>query len=94
MTFAAFDPASTAHRAKAAALHDRLVEIGFGQNSAAALFGVTKMTAVAPRRVAFYDRFVLANDAAGRAARFFVLHLPQTDRELRAWLGEFTQATA
>ncbi len=88
MTFAAFDPANAAHRAKAAALHDRLVEIGFGQKSAAALFGVAKMTAVAPRRVAFYDRFVLASDAAGRAARFFVLHLPQTDRELRAWLGD------
>jgi carbamoyltransferase len=88
VAFAAFDPASTVHRANAAALHDRLVEIGFGQNSAAALFGVTKMTAVAPRRVAFYDRFVLASDAAGRAARFFVLHLPQTDRELRAWLGD------
>jgi carbamoyltransferase len=88
MIFGDFSAADGAHRAHAAALHDRLVAIGFGPDRAAALFGVDEMTQILPHRVAFYDAFVLANDAAGRAARFFVLHLPETDASLRAWLGD------
>jgi carbamoyltransferase len=87
-TFAAFDPASSAHRAAARAWCERLVEIGFGPKAAALLFGVSKMTAIEPRRVAFYDAFVLARDAAGHAARFFVLHLTETEADLRTWLGD------
>jgi len=87
-TFAAFDASSMAHRAAAAAVHDRLVAIGFGPRTAAALFGVSELVDVRPARVDFYDDFVLARDAAGCAARFFVLHMRATDAELRAWLGD------
>lgn len=38
-------------------------------------------------RAAYYDDCVLPHDAAGRAARFFILHRPETDAALRAWLG-------
>ncbi len=86
--FEAFDPGRAAHRAQAEALHDRLVTIGFGPQRAAALFGVAEMTEIKPARVAFYDAYVLAADAADRAARFFVLHLPESDADLRAWLGD------
>lgn len=34
------------------------------------------------------DEAILPQDAAGRAARFFVLHEPQQPAELRSWLGE------
>jgi carbamoyltransferase len=87
-TFAAFDAASPVHRGAAAALHDRLVAIGFEPRTAATLFGLSELTDVRPARVAFYDAFVLAHDAAGRAARFFVLHLRETDADLRSWLGD------
>jgi carbamoyltransferase len=88
VTFAAFDPASAAHRAAATALHDRLVAIGFGPRDAAARFGVAELVDVRPPRVAFYDAYVLAHDAAGRAARFFVLHMHEANAGLRAWLGD------
>ena len=39
-------------------------------------------------RSAYYDAFVLPRDPAGRAARFFVLHLPTPEAELRDWLGD------
>ncbi len=87
-TFAAFDPAAPAHRAAAAALHDRLVAIGFGPQQAAALFGLAEIADVRPRRAAYYDAFVLPRDAAGSAARFFVLHQPQAEADVRAWLGD------
>jgi carbamoyltransferase len=87
VTFGAFDPASAAHRASAVAFHDRLVAIGFGPSTAAGLFGVSELIDVRPPRVAFYDAFVLGRDAAGRAARFFTLHMWETEPDLRAWLG-------
>jgi carbamoyltransferase len=86
--FAAFDPDSSEHRNAAAALHDALVAAGFGPGRAAALFGLTEIASVRPSRTAYYDAFVLPNNAAGAAARFFVLHEPQPDAELRAWLGD------
>jgi carbamoyltransferase len=87
-TFAAFDPAAPHHRAAAAALHDRFVEIGFGPEQAAAMFGLNGIADVRPSRTAYYDALVLPQNAAGRAARFFVLHEPQTEPDLRAWLGD------
>jgi len=87
-TFAAFDPQLPGHRAAAAALADRLTEIGFGPDRAAALFGLSEIADVRANRTAYYDTFVLPQDAAGRAARFFVLHEPQPDADLRAWLGD------
>ena len=87
-TFAAFESPLPAHRAAAAALHDRLVGIGFGPDRAAALFGLAEIADVRASRAAYFDAFVLPHDAAGRAARFFVLHLPEPESELRAWLGD------
>jgi carbamoyltransferase len=87
-TFAAFDPASAAQCAAAAALHDRLIAIGFGPDRAAALFGLETLADIRPPRDVYYDELVLPHDAAGSAARFFVLHQPQSDAELRAWLGD------
>jgi carbamoyltransferase len=87
-TFAAFDPHAAQHRAAAAALHDRLVEIGFGPDRAAALFGLAEIADVRPSRTAYYETFVLPHDAAGAAARFLVLHQPQSETELRGWLGD------
>ena len=86
-TFGVFNSDSAPHRRLAGALRERLIAIGFGPRQAAARFGVASVTAVLPHRVAFYDAFVLERDAAGRAARFFVLHLPESDADLRAWLG-------
>jgi carbamoyltransferase len=85
-TFAAFDPA--AHRAAAAALHDHLAGIGFGPDRAAALFGLSEIADVRASRAGYFDAFVLPFDAAGRAARFFVLHQPEAEAELRGWLGD------
>lgn len=87
-TFSAFDPLLPAHRAAAAALYDRLVEIGFGPQNAAALFGLRELALVRSGHAAYYDAFVLRRDAAGNAARFFVLHEPASDADLREWLGE------
>jgi carbamoyltransferase len=89
-TFAAFDPANSEHRDAAAALYDALTGAGFGPDRAAALFGVTEISAVRPSRTAYYDAFVLPDSAAGAAARFFVLHEPQSEAELRAWLPAAT----
>jgi carbamoyltransferase len=88
VTLGAFQPSLPAHRAAAAAFHDRLVAIGFGPAAAAACFGVGELVDVRPARVGFYDADVLARDAAGLAARFFVLHLPAAEGELRGWLGD------
>jgi len=85
--FASFDSRSVAHRAAAAALHDRLVDIGFGPDQAAALFAHDQIADVRQSRVAYYDALVLPQNAAGRAARFFVLHQPESESDLRAWLG-------
>jgi carbamoyltransferase len=85
-TFDAFDP--PAHHAAAAALHDRLVSIGFGPDRAAALFGVKEIADVRASRAGYFDAFVLPHDAAGRAARFFVLHQPESEADLRTWLGD------
>jgi hypothetical protein len=85
-TFAAFDP--RAHGAAAAALHDHLVRIGFGPDRAAALFGLDEISDVRASRAAYFDAFALPHDAAGRAARFFVLHQPEPEGDLRAWLGD------
>lgn len=86
-TFAAFDPHSGRHRASASALHDRLVAIGFAPHRAAGLFGLTEIADVRANRAAYYDAFVLPRDAAGRAARFFVLHEIETEEGLQGWLG-------
>lgn len=86
-TFAPFDLHSRAHREAAAALRDRLIAVGFGPDRAAALFGVTELAEVRARRSAYYTSFVLPNDAAGCAARFFVLHEPESDANLRRLLG-------
>jgi|GEM_PF-2463418 len=85
-TFAAFDPAT--HGAAAAALHDHLVGIGYGPDRAAALFGLKEVADVRPSRAGYFDAFVLPHDAAGHAARFFVLHQPEPEAGLRAWLGD------
>jgi carbamoyltransferase len=87
-TLAAFEPENRAHRELAAKLRDRLVEIGFAPERAAALFGVQEIADVRASRGAYYDAFVLPRDAAGRAARFFVLHGVEPDADLRAWLGD------
>ena len=87
-TFAAFDPGNEAQREAAAALRDRLVTIGFGPDRAGALFGLADVADVRASRTAYYDALVLPADAAGAAARFFVLHEPQTEAVLRAWLGD------
>jgi carbamoyltransferase len=87
-TFAAFDPASAVHRATAAVLHDRLNDIGFGPDHAAALFGLETLADIRPPRAVYYDELVLPHDPAGQAARFFVLHQAQSNAELRAWLGD------
>ena len=87
-TFEAFDPNNGAQRESAAALRERLVAIGFGPDRAAALFGLADVADVRASRTAYYDELVLPHDAAGAAARFFVLHEPQTEDELRAWLGD------
>ena len=87
VTLAAFDPQNAAHAGAARALHDRLAEIGFGPERAAALFGLAELTDVRASRSAYYDAFVLPHDDAGAAARFFVLHEAQTDEQLRGWLG-------
>jgi carbamoyltransferase len=86
VTFAAFDAANGAHRAAAAALRDRLIACGFGPAPAAALFGVRDLWDVAQPRAADYD--ALPRDAAGTAARLFVLHRVQTDDAVRALLGD------
>jgi carbamoyltransferase len=87
-TFAGFDPLSPAHRTAAAALSDRLVAVGFGPEQAAALFGHADLADVRASRAGFYDALVLPPSPAGRAARFFVLHRPQAEAELRGWLGD------
>jgi carbamoyltransferase len=81
-----FDPTNDGQRAAAAALRERLVALGFGPGSAA-LFGVDDYASVRADRSDYYDAFVLPRDAAGRAARFFVLHRPESDAALREWLG-------
>ena len=86
--FAAFDPHAAAHREAAAAVRERLVDAGFGPERAAALFGASDLADVRADRSAYYDAVVLPRDAAGRAARFFVLHQTQAEPELRAWLGD------
>jgi carbamoyltransferase len=86
--FAAFDPASAALCTAAAALRDRLIAIGFGPDRAAALFGLETLADLRPPRDVYYDELVLPHDAAGQAARFFVLHQEQGDAQLRAWLGD------
>jgi carbamoyltransferase len=88
--FAAFDASSPEHRDAAAAVCDRLIEIGFSPDRGAALFGCADMADVRASRSAYYDAFVLPQDAAGQAARFFVLHQVQAERELRLWLGDAT----
>lgn len=87
-TFAAFDPRNEAHREAAAALRERLVAIGFRPDRAGGLFGLADVADVRATRTAYYDALVLPHDAAGAAARFFVLHEPQTEDELRTWLGD------
>ena len=87
-TFAAFDSGDDAQRESAAALRDRLVAIGFGPDRAGGLFGLADVADVRAGRTAYYDALVLPPDAAGAAARFFVLHEPQTEAELRGWLGD------
>ena len=87
-TFAAFDARDPADRAAAATLCDRLIGAGFTPNTAAALFGHDEMIDIRPSRTRYYDAFVLPQSDAGSAARFFVLHEPQTDATLRAWLGD------
>ncbi len=87
-TFAAFDPRNQAHRESATALRERLIATGFGPDRAAALFGLADVADVRATRTAFYDALMLPPDEAGAAARFFVLHEPQTEPELRAWLGD------
>jgi carbamoyltransferase len=89
-TFAEFDPLAPAHHAAAAALFDRLVGAGFGPARAAALFGAADLADVRANRAAYYDTFLLPHDDAGRAARFFVLHRPEPEAELRSWLGDAT----
>lgn len=64
------------------------MEIGFGPQRAAALFGLREIADVRASRAAYYDAFVLPRDAAGRAARFFVLHEVEPEEDLRAWLGD------
>lgn len=86
-TFAAFDPDNHQHRRAAGDLHDALTAAGFGPERAPALFGLTEIASVRPSRTAYYDAFVLPADDAGAAARFFVLHEPQPESRLRAWLG-------
>lgn len=86
--FAAFDPGAPAHRAAAAAFADRLIAIGFGPRTAAALFGLTEIADVRASRTVYYDAFVLPHDKAGLAARFFVLHLPAPERDVREMLGD------
>lgn len=85
-TFAAFD--QNVHAPAAAALHDRLVGIGFGPDRAAGLFGLTEIADVRAARAGYFDAFVLPRDAAGSAARFFVLHQPEPEAGVRAWLGD------
>lgn len=87
-TFAGFDFTSPADRAAALAFRDRLIAIGFGPGRAAALFGLADLADVRTRRAAYYDAFVLPHDAAGAAARFFVLHEAQSEDALRVWLGD------
>ncbi len=87
-TFAKFDPHRLEHRAAAGALHDRLVELGFGPQCAAALFGLNEISDVRASRSAYYDALVLPQNPAGDAARFFVLHDLAPESELRAGLGD------
>ena len=87
-TLAAFDPSAPAHRAAALALRERLVAIGFAPARAAGLFGLTEVASVRANRAAYYAAFMLPHDAAGRAARFFVLHEVASDADLRGVLGE------
>ena len=85
-TFGTFDV--SVHGAAAAALHDRLVNIGFGPDRAAALFGLSDIADVRASRAGYFDALVLPHDDAGRAARFFVLHRPEREADLRVWLGD------
>jgi carbamoyltransferase len=62
--------------------------VGFGPERAAALFGANDLADVRADRSAYYDRFVLPDDDAGRAARFFILHRTHAESELRGWLGD------
>lgn len=86
-TFGAFDPSDAAQRAAAVALRERFVEIGFGPERAAAAFGIDELSHLRIDRSAYYDTFALPHDAAGLAARFFVLHRVAAEGELRALLG-------
>jgi carbamoyltransferase len=84
---APFEPLSPAHRAAAAALLQRLTAIGFDAERAAGLFGVAEIADVRASRTGYYETFTLPADAAGRAARFFVLHDAATEGDLQALLG-------
>ncbi len=86
--FSAFDAAATAHRVNAAELHDRLVAIGFGPERAPALFGEREIAEIRSGRAAYYSEFVLPRDAAGIAARFFILHEAVTETALRDIIGD------
>lgn len=88
--FAAFDEHRAAHRTAAAELHDRLVAIGLGPDRAAALFGEREIAQLRVGRAAYYDEFVLPRNAGGVAARFFILHEPAGETELRGLLGDAT----
>lgn len=84
---APFDPRSPAHRAAAVALLERCTAIGFDAERAAGLFGVSEIADVRASRTGYYETFTLPADAAGRAARFFVLHEVMTDSDLQVLLG-------
>jgi carbamoyltransferase len=86
--FAAFDPSSTAHRANATELHDRLIAIGFGPGAAAGLFNEREISEIQAARAAYFGEFVLPRDAAGTAARFFILHEAVAETALRHVLGD------